>query len=138
MTRGPLLATSAVLVVSHLQRAIDFYAKLGFVEPATWGDPPTFGMMNRDGFDVMLSCSESGATLPVNASHGAWDLHLRIADVTAEEQALRAAGVAIDKGPTTTFYGMIEIEVLDPDGHRICFGQDVEPRDSATSAGATS
>lgn len=27
-----------------------------------------------------------------------------------------------------TFYDMIEIEVLDPDGHRICFGQDIVPR----------
>jgi hypothetical protein len=58
----------------------------------------------------------------------AWDMHLRIADLAAEETALRAAGVAITRGPEPTEYGMIELEVRDPDGHRVCFGQDLEGR----------
>ncbi len=34
-------------------------------------------------------------------------------------------GVRPDKGPTDTFYGMREIGVVDPDGHRVCLAQDV-------------
>jgi catechol 2,3-dioxygenase-like lactoylglutathione lyase family enzyme len=122
MSRPPVFATTTVLVVADVARSIAFYAKLGFVEPATFGDPTSFGMMNRDGFDLMLSCGEP------RPSREAWAMHLRIADLAAEEAALRAAGVAIDRGPVTTFYGMYEIEVVDPDGHRICFGQDVARR----------
>ncbi|HEX9104308.1 MAG TPA: VOC family protein [Polyangia bacterium] len=122
MSRPRLLATTTVLVVAELRRSLDFYGRLGFVEPATFGDPPTFAMMNRDGFDLMLSC---GTPRPAT---DAWALQLRIADLVAEEGALRAAGVAIDRGPVTTFYAMYELEVVDPDGYRICFAQDVERR----------
>ena len=124
---GKVLATTPVLIVRDLARSLAFYCeKLGFVEPATWGEPPSFGMCNRDGFDLMLSCPEEGA--PPRGPRPQWDLHVRIDDVERERAALEAAGVAIVRGPETTFYDMIEIEVLDPDGHRICFGQDIVPR----------
>ena len=60
-----------------------------------------------------------------NGPSGVWDMYVRVDDVAAELWALAAAGVAIDKGPTDLFYQMREIEVLDPDGHRICFAQDI-------------
>ena len=120
--RTKVFATTTVLVVADVARSIEFYGRLGFGEPATFGEPVTFGMMNRGGFDLMLSC---GTPQP---SGEAWAMHLRIEDLVAEEAALRAAGVTIDRGPVTTFYEMYELEVLDPDGHRICFGQDIERR----------
>jgi len=55
-TRSRVLATTPLLIVSDLQRSVDFYAeKLGFVEPAVLGDPPSLAMLNRDGFDLMLA-----------------------------------------------------------------------------------
>ena len=59
--RSRIRAVTPLLVVSDLQRSIDFYARaLGFVEPNVHGDPPCFAMMNRDGFDLMLSLGEDG------------------------------------------------------------------------------
>ena len=52
-------------------------------------------------------------------------MYVRVEDVAAEEAALRAPGVEIVKGPDDTFYEMREIEILDPDGYRWCFGQDL-------------
>jgi uncharacterized glyoxalase superfamily protein PhnB len=52
-------------------------------------------------------------------------VYVRVADVAAEIKALVAAGVKIERGPSDTFYSMREIEVLDPDGHRWCLGQDL-------------
>jgi len=125
-TRTRLRAVTPLFVVADLQRALDFYEKkLGFVEPSVHGDPPCFAMLNRDGFDLMLSAAERPEHVHVNGTHGAWDMYVAVADVAAEIAALRDAGVRIDKGPTDTFYGMREIEVLDPDGHRICIGQDI-------------
>jgi len=50
---------------------------------------------------------------------------VRVTDLESEIAALKEGGVEIAKGPCTQEYQMREIEVLDPDGHRICFAQDV-------------
>lgn len=137
--RTRLRATTPLLVVANLQRSIDFYAnKLGFVDPNVHGDPPCFAMLNRDGFDLMLSLAESPDHVHPNGPNGAWDIYLSVADIADEIAALTAAGLALDKGPTDMFYQMREIEVIDPDGYRLCLAQDIsgEPlRDCQTMSG---
>jgi catechol 2,3-dioxygenase-like lactoylglutathione lyase family enzyme len=124
--RPRVRATTPLLVVADLQRALDFYCdKLGFIEPAVHGEPPCFAMINRDGFDLMLSLAGPDSRGKPNGGDGTWDVYVSVTDVAAESEALRAAGVVLDRGPTDTFYDMREIEVLDPDGHRICFAQDI-------------
>jgi hypothetical protein len=51
-------------------------------------------------------------------------VYLRTPDLAAEKAALERAGVAIARQPERTVYDMVEMEVLDPDGYRICYGQD--------------
>jgi catechol 2,3-dioxygenase-like lactoylglutathione lyase family enzyme len=124
--RSSTRSITPLLVVSDLQRSIDFYCeKLGFKEPNVWGEPPCFAMLNRDGFELMLSLAEDPAQVRPHGLHGVWDFYLVVGDVAAESAALRATGGAIDKGPTDMAYQMREIECLDPDGHRICLAQDL-------------
>jgi catechol 2,3-dioxygenase-like lactoylglutathione lyase family enzyme len=124
--RSRVLATSPLLVVSDLQRSVDFYAeKLGFGDPAIHGKPPSFAMLNRDGFELMLSLQEKPGGVRANGPGGTWDVYMRVLNLAAEIEALTAAGVHLDKGPVDTFYEMREIEILDPDGHRWCLGQDI-------------
>ena len=124
--RSRVRSVTPLLVVSDIHRSVDFYCqKLGFIEPNIHGEPPCFAMMNRDGFDLMLSLGEAPDQVVPHGRHGVWDMYISVADVAAEQSALEAAGVAIDKGPTDAFYDMRELEVLDPDGHRICFAQDI-------------
>lgn len=125
-TRPRVRAVTPLFVVSDLPRSVDFYCQqLGFGKPSVYGDPPCFAMLYRDGFELMLRRAEDPGYVKPHGSHGVWDLYISVADVAAERAALAAAGVKIDKGPTDTFYSMREIEVLDPDGHRICFAQDI-------------
>lgn len=125
-SRARVLSSTPLFVVADLQRSLQFYRQvLGFGEPSVWGEPPCFAMLCRDGFEVMLSVGE-GETRPTpNGPSGCWDAYLRITDVAAETAALAAAGAALAKGPTDTFYRMREIEIVDPDGYRWCLAQDL-------------
>ena len=119
--RPKAISITPLFIVSDLQRAIDFYRKLAFGEPGVWGDPPCFAMMHRDNLELMLSLGE-----PRPNGNGVWDMYIRVADVEAELAALKDAGVSIDRGPATMEeYKMREIEVVDPDGFRVCLAQDV-------------
>ena len=73
----------------------------------------------------MLSLAEDPSHVRPNGPHMVWDLYVKVGDLAAEATTLRRAGVEIVRGPERAFYDMIEIEVLDPDGHRVCFSQDV-------------
>jgi catechol 2,3-dioxygenase-like lactoylglutathione lyase family enzyme len=123
------LASTPLLVVSDLQRAARFYEQvLGYVDVAFFGDPPSFCMLHRDEHDLMLALAEAPDHVHPHGRFGVWDVHLRVADLDLERQAMAAAGAKLVGEERVTEYGMREIEVEDPDGHRICLGQDLEPR----------
>jgi len=131
--RTRIRAVTPLLVVSDLKRSIEFYCrKLGFSEPSVHGDPPCFAMLQRDGFELMLSLADPATPVRPNGPGGTWDIYLRIADVAAEVEDLEARGVHLEKGPCDTFYEMREIEILDPDQHRLAW-----PRTSARGRGPT-
>ena len=52
MSRPQVFATTTVLVVDDVERALAFDVKLGFEEPASFAGG-AFGMANRNGFDVI-------------------------------------------------------------------------------------
>lgn len=118
--------STPLFVVADLERSIAFYCeRLGFGSASRWGDPPCFAMIARDDFDLMLSLAGDPAQLTPNGPHGLWDLYLKVENLADEQAALAAAGVPIATAEHRTEYDMLEIEVIDPDGHRICFGQDL-------------
>lgn len=123
-SRPTLIATTPLFVVSDLGRSLKFYELLGFRAQRTWGEPPCFAMPRREGFELMLSLAPDPAHVRPNGPHGVWDVYLRVGDLGAEKRALEAAGVPIARQPEATVYDMLEMEILDPDGYRICYGQD--------------
>ena len=125
LQRPRVRAVTPLLVVSNLQRSIDFYVQVcGYRDPTPYGDPPCFAMLHRDGFDLMLSLGSDTVPVRPNGPAGVWDVYVTVVDLDQELQALRASGVTPERGPTDTAYGMREIELLDPDGYRLCFAQD--------------
>jgi catechol 2,3-dioxygenase-like lactoylglutathione lyase family enzyme len=123
--RPRLVATSPLFVVSDLARSLDFYSgKLGFERLGSWGEPPCFAIVRRDGFELMLKLEECPGQVRPNGPHGIWDAYFWIADVRFEVDALRRVAVEPARPPQQTSYATIESEVLDPDGYRICLAQD--------------
>ena len=123
--RPRVISITPLFIVGDLQRSVTFYRdRLGFSDPNVWGEPPCFAMLNRDGFELMLSLASGSAPPQPHGPAGVWDLYIKVVDLDAEAAALQAAGVPLAREPVDTVYGMREMECLDPDGHRICFGQD--------------
>ena len=112
-----LTSSIPVLRVSDYPRAKAFWEALGFVVGEEGGEPARFGIFHRD-----------AATVFVDAWHGAdaepspgWRAYLHCADVDALAEALTDLPT---EGPVDTVYGMRELVVIDPDGNRVCFGQE--------------
>ncbi len=114
-----LTSSIPVLRVSDYPRAKAFWTDvLGFSIAEEGGDPARFGIFKRD-----------AAVVFVDAWHGAdpepspgWRAYFHVQDVDA-----LAASLTTDvEGPTDKPYGMRELEVSDPDGNRLCFGQDID------------
>jgi hypothetical protein len=121
-----VLRSTPLLVVSDVRRSAEFFVRvLAYADPTFYGgDPPRFAMLNRDGHDLMLEIPRGGGSVAPHGRFGVWDLHLLVEDVQAERQAIEASGWKCSPIATTE-YEMLEITVEDPDGHRICLGQNV-------------
>lgn len=122
---APRFRTSTpVLASSDYARSRTFYRDgLGFAVVEEGGEPPAFGILRRDGAELFVDafrCRVRNDT----GDHG-WDAYLRLDDVNALAEELRERGVEIAGGPTDTNYGMRELEVVDPDGNRVGFGQEL-------------
>ena len=108
-----------VLRVSDYPRARAFWTEvLGFRVSEEAGDPAMFGIFRKDAARVFVDAWHGVDTEP---SPG-WRAYFHVEDVDAFAASLNWEAV---EGPETKPYGMREIQVIDPDGNRLCFGQDV-------------
>ncbi|MET3790375.1 VOC family protein [Aquamicrobium terrae] len=126
--KEPLLALAEPqLFVADISRACDFYTgKLGFSIRFTYGEPPFYAQVFRDGARLNLRCVDKpvmdgdrvrqehlvGATIVLD--HGIKQLFL----------TYQAAGVSFFQPLKTEAWGARTFIVTDPDGNLICFAAD--------------
>jgi catechol 2,3-dioxygenase-like lactoylglutathione lyase family enzyme len=110
-----------VLQVADVGRSIDWYAAaLGFEpDPFPRNPPYSFAILRRDGAEMMLQAGTPSR--PGDVKDEGWSVYLRVAgdgllDLT---ESVRRVTTLV-RGPERMFYGLVEFEVLDPDGYRIC------------------
>ena len=90
--------------------------------------PDNYGwaMLRRDAVTLMLNNMYEGNVRPELAdakrtqAHADTVLYVSCRDMDTLVSDLRRRGVAV-KGPVTTYYGMLQATVSDPDGYSICF-----------------
>jgi predicted enzyme related to lactoylglutathione lyase len=131
MTR--LTGSSAVLLVSDLDAAVEFWRdRLGF-ECETFGDPPDFATAARDAAVVLMASCADGAAIVPNWKRvtNMWNVYVRVEDVDALYLEVQERGAAIDYGIYDAPHGFREFGVQDPDGHDIAFGQPLGPTRSS-------
>ena len=123
MAQNQFSGLSPILNVSSIPTSIDYYVNvLGFQKDWDWGDPPTFASVSRD--DVCIFLCQGAQGQP-----GTW-ISIFVADVDALFTEYKAKGAKIRQAPTNFSWGMREMNIEDPDGHRLRVGSATnEPSD---------
>jgi uncharacterized glyoxalase superfamily protein PhnB/GNAT superfamily N-acetyltransferase len=105
-----------ILYSSNVVKSLAFYMEiLGFENKWDWGNPPTFGGVRKQGVEIFFC--ENGQGNP-----GTW-ISVMIDQVDEYYESLKAKGAKILEPPANRPWGLREMLVEDPDGHRIRFGQ---------------
>jgi predicted enzyme related to lactoylglutathione lyase len=110
--------------VDDVVATANFYRdKLGFHYERFWGDPPGFCMVKRGGIVIMLS--QSKGQMHPNGDE-AWDAYVWVDDVNALYDEYTSKGVTIARNICDQEYGCRDFDILDCNGYRLCFGEDLE------------
>lgn len=115
-----LTSSVPVLRAADYPATRDMLCALGFEIAEEGGDPPRFGIFRQDRAQVFVDAFHGADAAPAPC----WRAYFHTDDVEAIGTRARAAGLPTE-GPVDTVYGMREVTVTDPDGNRLCFGQDV-------------
>jgi catechol 2,3-dioxygenase-like lactoylglutathione lyase family enzyme len=109
---------ATVLHVKDMPAALAYYRdKLGFTVTFTWDDPPRY---------ICLRLGEAAIHLNAYVPPAGWS-HIAIfcRGVDALYSQLIGRGVSIEEPIADHPYGMRDFAVIDPDGHRLVFGQGI-------------
>ena len=112
--------TSYVLAVPNLPSASAWWRDvLGFTRQA---EPPGWDFLVRDGCRVMLGeCPDD--LPPAELGSHSYFAYIVVDDLDAFRTEVAAKGAVIARLPTDQPWGMREMAIHTPDGHRIMFAQ---------------
>lgn len=125
------LAIAPVFFVADINRAASYYCDmLGFAFDRIWGEPPSFCMVRRQGFTIMLKqIADKQHIRPNGDANEIWDAYLWVEDADALYAEFASRGAKIHYPPEDRlYYGNREFAVRDPDGHVTAFGHDIEAK----------
>ncbi len=109
---------ATVLHVNDMPAALAYYRdKLGFAVSFTWEEPPRYICLGLGDAAIHLNAYVP----PAGPSHVC--IFCKGVDVLYDQ--LIARGVAIEEPIADQPYGMRDFTVIDPDGHRLVFGQSI-------------
>jgi len=121
---APYFLVPDVVAAAHFYRDT-----LGFSFERFWGEPPAFCMVQRGGIVIMLSRIEDAALVRPNnltgREGGSWDAYIWVADADALHAEFVSKGATIARDLCDQEYGCRDFDVLDCNGYRLCFGQNL-------------
>lgn len=106
-----------ILNVSDMQRSLRYYSDvMGFNIEWQWGEPTGFACVRRDKVEIFLCENAQGG--------GQSWMSIFVEDVDALYEQYKEAGATIRQPPTNFPWGVREMNVEDPDGHRFRVGSE--------------
>jgi uncharacterized glyoxalase superfamily protein PhnB len=117
-------------LVPDVVAAANYYRDtLGFEYERFWGEPPSFCMVERNLIVIMLAQIEDRAHVRPNSradrEGGAWDAYIWVKNADALYAEFIAKGAKIARAICDQEYGCRDFDVLDLNGYRLCFGQNL-------------
>jgi len=104
-----------ILNVKNVPKSIEYYVNvLGFKKDWEWETPATFASVSRDDVHIFL-CQEA------QGQSGMW-MSIFVENVDALYEEYQASGAIIRQKPTNFPWGVREMNIEDPDGHRLRMG----------------
>ena len=118
-----LLDAEPQLFVADIPAACDFYARrLGFAVVFTYGEPPFYAQVARDGARLNLRCVWiPTAERQRAAQEDLLAVSITVDDVEALFREFQAAGADFHQAPRTEPWGARTFIVRDPDGNLLLF-----------------
>ena len=119
-----------MLLVKDVVASANYYRdKLGFRYNGFWGEPPSFCILERDGFDLMLSQVDDPAKIVPNYKivEGLWNVYFWVDDVESIFADFKNRGAIIDYDLCNQPHGTREFGIQDLDGYDIGIGQILDP-----------
>lgn len=112
-------SVTPIFNVENVPRSIDYYVNvLGFSLVLEWGDPVEFAGVKRGNVEIFLSQEAQG-------EKGSW-ISVFISDVDSLFKEYKRKKAIIKQEPTDFAWGVREMNIQDPDGHRIRFTMHIE------------
>lgn len=123
LSKPVLLAAEPQLFVADIAASCEFYTKkLGFSVAFTYGEPPFYGQVFRDGARLNLRCLDKPALDPeVRDSEQLLSASITLDDAKPLFLEYQAAGVLFAQPLKTEPWGARTFIVRDPDGNLILF-----------------
>lgn len=121
MTGARVVAQHHVLAVPDIAATARWWIEVMGFEP--WMEPPGWRFLRRGACSLMLGeCPD--AIAPADLGDHQYFAYVELDDVDAYHAEIVARGAAAP-APQDRPWGMREMPVATPDGHRIMFGQDI-------------
>lgn len=123
--RGEVQEIVPLLYVSDMQRSHDFYCqRLGFQQTANWSpeNQLKWCRLERQGAALMLQLIEEPDNQRLNERQLGTGVvfFFNCRDIHAIREEFSENGIAVSE-IETAFYGMKQLEMIDPDGYQLCF-----------------
>jgi catechol 2,3-dioxygenase-like lactoylglutathione lyase family enzyme len=123
LSKSSLLAAEPQLFVADIAASCAFYtAKLGFAVAFTYGEPPFYGQVFRDGARLNLRCVRPPVVDPqLREREDLLSASITLDDAKPLFLEYQAAGVPFHQALRTEPWGARTFVVRDPDGNLILF-----------------
>lgn len=129
MEKPKLTGSAPILLVKDVVTSANYYRdKVGFSYDRLWGDPPGFCILNRDGYNLMLSRVHDSKDIRPHYKivQNMWNVYFWVDDATKMYEEMKQSGARIDYHLGKKDYGCLEFGIQDVDGYDIAFGQIVD------------